>query len=207
MLKMIAYDLDGTLVEAREWHYVALNRALKEVSNTEIGLKEHLETFNGLPTKKKLQLLTEQKRVEQKDHDLIWRKKQEYTIKTIEEMAQLDNDKIELHEYTSKLKIKSVCVTNSISETAKLMLEKTGQLKYMEFLISNEDVKNPKPHGEGYIKAMLRIGIKTPEECLIVEDAPVGIAAAESTGALIWRINGCEDVTLDRFKEFNFDLS
>ena len=57
MIKAILYDLDGVLVDATEWHYESLNEALKEISGFEISRLEHIQTFNGLPTMKKLEIL------------------------------------------------------------------------------------------------------------------------------------------------------
>ena len=60
MIKVIIFDLDGVLVDARELHYEALNRAL-DLYGCTITRDEHLSTYDGLPTKKKLTLLTENK--------------------------------------------------------------------------------------------------------------------------------------------------
>lgn len=199
MIKAILFDLDGVLLDACEWHYEALNKALKEVSNTEISRDEHISTFNALSTKKKLELLTEQGRVLKKDHQLIWDKKQEYTIDTIISTAKIDGVKKAMHEFCRKNFIRLACVTNSIAKTAKLMLSSTGQLDYMNLVISNEDVKHIKPHGEGYIRAMIEL-YSMPDKCLIVEDSPVGKQAAYSTGAHVWEVSGCHEVNLENLK-------
>lgn len=199
MIKSVLFDLDGVLVDACEWHKVSLNKALLEVSNIELNDDEHHTTFNGLPTKKKLELLVKQKRIKQSDFDLIWQKKQDYTKETIISLAKLDRDKIELHSYIKNLGIQIACVTNSITETAKLMLESTGQYKFMDMLISNENVNKPKPHGEGYIRAMIYFN-SLPEETIIVEDSDVGLTAARSTGAQIWQVKDSYDVILSNFK-------
>ena len=52
MIKAIIFDMDGVLIEAKEWHYEALNRALK-LFGYEITRAAHLSTYDGLPTKKK----------------------------------------------------------------------------------------------------------------------------------------------------------
>ena len=44
------------------------------------------------------------------------------------------------------------CFTNSIRETTTLMLRKTGILDMFELVITNQDVENPKPNPEGYLK-------------------------------------------------------
>ena len=58
MIKLIIFDLDGVLVDARELHYNALNRALKSINEKyTIERAEHLSTYDGLSTTKKLNLL------------------------------------------------------------------------------------------------------------------------------------------------------
>jgi len=59
------------------------NKALKHISNTEINREEHISTFNGLPTRRKLELLTQQGRISEIHHNVIWHKKQEFTKETI----------------------------------------------------------------------------------------------------------------------------
>ena len=54
MIKLIIFDLDGVLIDAREIHYEALNRAISLVGKEFIiNKQEHLSTYDGLPTKKK----------------------------------------------------------------------------------------------------------------------------------------------------------
>ena len=50
-IKAVIFDLDGVLVDAREIHYEALNKALAKFNYT-ITREEHLSTFDGFPTKK-----------------------------------------------------------------------------------------------------------------------------------------------------------
>ena len=57
MIKAVVFDMDGVLIDAREWHYEALNKALK-LFGYEITRYDHLSTYDGLPTRVKLQMLT-----------------------------------------------------------------------------------------------------------------------------------------------------
>ena len=62
MYDLIIFDLDGVLIDSKEVHFNALNNALSEVGKEYIISKEdHLKIYDGLPTRKKLSLLTEQK--------------------------------------------------------------------------------------------------------------------------------------------------
>ena len=202
MIKAILYDLDGVLVNATEWHYETLNLALREIADFEIARDEHISTFNGIPTNTKLDILHKQGRISKEQFQKIWDLKQEKTFEVIRNNAFIDNVKIRLHEGTSNLR--KVCVTNSIHESAKLMLEQTGQLQYMEFVISNEDVWCPKPFPEGYIKAMIQLDLH-PNECMIVEDSPKGLEAAKWSGSNVFEVKGYHDVTLENIlKKINY---
>ena len=194
MIKAILYDLDGVLVDATEWHYESLNDALKDVAGFIIKRDEHISTFNGIPTIKKLEILHNQGRLEKSMFDKVWEKKQEKTFEVIEKTAFIDTNKTRLHEQTKNFK--KACVTNSIRKSALLMLEKTGQLQYMDFVISNEDVSSPKPSPEGYNTAIEKFNLQ-PKECMIVEDAPKGLEAARQTGANVYEVSGYNEVTLE----------
>jgi len=129
MIKALLYDLDGVLVDATEWHYESLNEALQKVVGFKILRMEHLTTFNGLPTMRKLEILKEQGRVKKDVFEEIWNIKQEKTIEVIKNSAFIDEVKARLHEGTKKYR--KICVTNSIRETAILMLEKTSLYYYL----------------------------------------------------------------------------
>jgi dTDP-glucose pyrophosphorylase len=74
------------------------------------------------------------------------------------------------------------------------MLAKLGLIEYIDLIISNEDVKNSKPHPEMYWKAMSMMTV-LPEETLIVEDSPPGLLAAARSRAHTLRVNNPKDLT------------
>jgi dTDP-glucose pyrophosphorylase len=79
------------------------------------------------------------------------------------------------------------------------MLSKIGLIEYMDLIISNEDVKNSKPHPEMYWKAMSMMSV-LPEECLIVEDSPHGLLAASRSRANVLRVDNPSDLTFDKIQ-------
>ena len=89
--KCVLFDLDGVLVDACDWHYESLNRALNEVMGFTISRRDHISTYNGLPTNVKLDLL----KVDSRVRPTIWKKKQDYTKQVIRENAIKDIIKIE----------------------------------------------------------------------------------------------------------------
>ena len=105
----------------------------------------------------------------------------------------MDDGKVNLMRRLHQEGFKIACVTNSIRETAHLMLKRSGVVDYMDCIVTNEDINNPKPHPEGYIKAMVILN-SPPEMAVIVEDSPKGIQAAEMTGAKVVKVLNATEV-------------
>ena len=158
MIKVVIFDLDGVLVDARELHYEALNRALDKY-DARITRDEHLSTYDGLPTTKKLELLTENKGLPKNVYEEIWKDKQFQTQKIIDEEYGPDERMIKILSKLKKDGLKICVCSNSIRETTRLMLLRRGFKKFMDFFISNQDVKNPKPNPEMFLKAMVKYGV------------------------------------------------
>ena len=201
MIKLVIFDLDGVLVDACEWHRVALNEALKKVCSYEISLEDHYNIFNGTPTKTKLNKLTEMGILEESKHRQIYEIKQAKTMEIISQMANPRQEKIDLINWLKDQPIHVACYTNSIRLTAELMLEKTGILGLFELLVTNQDVENPKPHPEGYIKVLNHFDTNQ-DHGLIIEDSPKGLAAAEASGCRVIQVKTPNDVNIELFKEY-----
>ena len=80
------------------------------------------------------------------------------------------------------------------------MLRGTNQLaEVIEYLVTNEDVTNPKPDPEGYLAAMEYFE-REPSETLIVEDSDKGFQAATDSGAHVMRVANATEVTKESVK-------
>ncbi len=191
-IKAVVFDMDGVLIEAKDWHYEALNRALS-LFGMEISRYDHLVTYDGLPTMKKLEMLSLERGLPSGLHRFINEMKQQYTMEIVHARCKPRF----YHEYAlSKLKhdgYKMAVCSNSIRNTVEVMLRKAMLIDYMEFLISNQDVQYSKPHPQMYETAIKRLGI-APTECLVVEDNENGIKAATASGAHVLKVDSVEDV-------------
>ena len=188
----VLFDLDGVLVDATEWHYEALNRALR-LFGFDISRYEHLADYNGLPTRKKLEMLSVEKGLPKALHTMLNRLKQVYTR---DEILTRCRPVFEKEYMLSRLRAEgyrlAVC-SNSIRESLELMIRQSGLEEYLDFLVSNQDVSRPKPDPEIYLTAIARMGV-SPSQTLIVEDAPHGIEAARRSGAHVCQVTGFADV-------------
>ena len=206
MKKLIIFDLDGVLVDAKELHYRALNDALVTIDPKYcITLQEHLAIYDGLKTHAKLTLLNKTKQLPVEANNIVWERKQHITNSLIENVS-INQNLINLLVTLKSHNIKIVCCSNSIRSTCFKMLAKIGIIEYFDLIVSNEDVKNSKPHPEMYWKAMSILGI-LPEDALIVEDSPVGLAGAEKSGAGVCRVKNTDDVTFVKLQDKIFNMN
>lgn len=200
MIKLVIFDMDGVLVDACEWHRVALNEALKEVCDYEISLEDHYKIFNGTPTKIKLKKLSEIGVIKEELFEKIENLKQEKTVEIINRLALKRQEKIDLMKFLHSKNIKIACYTNSIRMTAELMLEKTGILQYLDLLVTNQDVKIPKPSPEGYLLCLEKLNTEI-KNAIIIEDSPKGIEAARLSGCRFIQVRNPDEVTIKLIKE------
>lgn len=194
-IKAVLFDMDGVLIDAKDWHYEALNMALSLFGLT-ISRYDHLHSFDGLPTREKLKMLSEQYYLPEELHDFINKVKQQYT-------ADITNQRCKPmfhHEYAlSKLHnmdYKIAVCSNSVRNTIEMMMERAKLSPYIDMIISNEDVVKAKPDPEMYDTAISRFHLE-PSECLVIEDNPNGIAAGKASGAFVMPVSTVYDVTFD----------
>ena len=191
--------MDGVLIDAKDWHFKALNKALN-IFGYNISYEDHLKYFDGLPTSVKLNKLTHEQSLPSELHPLINDLKQIFTF----DLGNLLCKPNFLHVMTlEKLKYdgyKLAIASNSIPETIKLFLTKANLIGYFDIILSNKDVKYSKPDPEIYIKAMKLLN-ESPQNCLILEDNDNGIKAAIESHANVMKINSIYDVDYYRIIE------
>lgn len=199
MIKAIIFDMDGVLIEAKDWHYEALNKALR-LFGMEISRYDHLVTYDGLPTRRKLEMLSLERNLPRGLHKFINEMKQQYTMQMVYNLCKPRF----YHEYAlSNLKkdgYKMAVCSNSIRETIEIMMKCASLDIYLDFYVSNQDVKNGKPNPEMYNKAIEKMHL-SPSECMIVEDNENGIKAAKASGANVMIVADVSDVNYDNIKK------
>ncbi len=197
MKKLILFDLDGVITSTKQIHYESLNEAIASFdSKYIITEQEHISRYDGLKTRTKLNMLTKEKGLPLDAHQQIYDRKQELTIHHFSKIVTDER----MREIFRTLKDEGYllgCCTNSIRRTTLAALAKIGVIEFLDVIVTNDDVKNPKPHPEIYWKAMSMMGC-LPEETLIIEDSPQGLLSATRSKADVLRVDNPSDVYLEK---------
>jgi HAD superfamily hydrolase (TIGR01509 family) len=200
MNKLIVFDLDGVLVDSKEIHFNSLNDSLRAIdSRYIISINDQVNIYEGLPTKEKLNLISEKLGLDKKLHKNIWELKQKNTIEQFK-LLPVDYELIGYMELIKENKINIAVASNSILSTIEICLDKLGIKHFIDYIVSNEDVDNPKPHPEMYWKAMSHFGC-VPEETVIFEDSIVGKIAAKDSKANLIEVIDRKDLSIDKIKD------
>ncbi|HRI35352.1 MAG TPA: HAD family phosphatase [Saprospiraceae bacterium] len=199
MIKSVLTDLDGVLCDSCDWHYEALNKALQQIHGFSISRDDHLNTYNGLPTKTKLSIIEEKEQLTLSLNDIL-ELKNKYTVDIINWKCRKDTIKIDFCEQIKNRNYLLGCVTNCSEVSALLILERLGIRDYFDLVVSNRDFKNPKPNPEPYRVAIDRISdqysarLFKDDQFLIIEDSPQGIGAVKQLSCKHWIVQNMNDV-------------
>ena len=135
-IKSIIFDLDGVLIDSKNIHFEALNIALGIYAPSKnISLDDHLKKFDGLSTRKKIEILEKEGLDKNLKHKII-EKKNEMTSKLLEEKIFFDKDIFEIFKALKLRGYNLSIATNAIRET-------------LEKVIFKLRIKNFFPCGEG----------------------------------------------------------
>jgi len=201
MIDTIIFDLDGVLINSKNIHFESLNRALSHNKlKYQISYEDHLQSFDGLPTSKKLEILNKKKLVPKRLNKKIKLKKNQLTRKLLKENLTFDKKIYSLFQKLSK-KYKIGIATNAIEETLQIAIKKLRIGKFVKFSISTENIKNSKPHPEIYLRSIVSLNSK-PKNTLVLEDSHNGRISAKEAGARLMPIKSLEDVTYKNITNF-----
>jgi len=196
--KAICFDLDGVLVDATEWHFQAFNDALG-LFGYEIGRDDHMNVYNGLPSKQKLKIMADKGIIPSGVHNVVLEQKKMNTNKLISNNCRPMYDKIIMLKWLVSQGVKVACCSNAIQESVENMLNLSMIFDYFYTIIGNDVGFAPKPAPDIYLEAFKRLEVDA-KDTWIVEDAPHGIEAAHASGAgRVIEVGGFSEVNLSLF--------
>ncbi len=197
MIKLIAFDLDGVLINSKDMHYFALNRALAQIDTKyQISKDQHLTSYDGLATKLKLSKLHKQKGLPKQVFDRVWQRKQYFTQIYLDNQLKYDQKLVKIFSQLKNRSYKITVASNAVRNTVITSIQKIGISKYVDKVYSNEDITKPKPSCMMYLKMFLDFQVQ-PHESLILEDSHIGRKSAICSGGNLMQIQKLGDVTLN----------
>ncbi|MFA6073244.1 MAG: HAD family phosphatase [Candidatus Woesearchaeota archaeon] len=188
-LKAVIFDMDGVLIDSMPNHIDAWKKIFAEekinLTSEEIALNE------GRSSKATVELFLKEsdRKLTVQEIDVLDNKKKEYT-KNFKIVAYKGVK--EFIEELRKQGLKTAIVTGSIREfTNKVVKDQFKDL--FDVIVTSNVVSHGKPHPAPYLKSVELLKLKK-EECLVIENAPLGIESAKGAGLKVYAI----ETTLDR---------
>jgi HAD superfamily hydrolase (TIGR01509 family) len=198
MITNILFDLDGVLFEGVDFHKEMFLNALYNVCpHTNITTDFHNTVLNGLSTKQKLDFLLNRGIITKVESIKINQEKINKTREGLNAFQIKNTSIVSIVQYLKNANYKLYCVSNSIRDTCETVLKRLGIDTYFTGIVSNEDIRHPKPSPEPYLHAFQTFGLN-PYECIILEDSQHGRTAAYKTRAHVLPIVDTLDVTLSK---------
>src|ERR687898_1955028 len=181
-MRGIIFDMDGVLIDAMPFHAEAMKIAIKEETNYEID-KKIVYQLEGMPSNNLVKEIFKKYNINKElDQELIEkiseRKKQ--LFKEIEDTHLIEGVP-NLIKMLNECKCLKAIVTGAAKNEIEATIDKMIGLKNFDVVISGEDVDQGKPHSTPFVAALQKMNIK-PSECIVVENAPLGVEAANNAG-------------------------
>lgn len=175
----VIFDLDGTLVDSEPNYYEAGRRLLAEHGVADFSWEHHTR-FIGIGTRETLEVLREEYGIEAPVDELLAGKNRHYL-----ELARASTDVFpEMRKFVERLHTAGVpmAVASGSSRAAiEAVLAGTGLDAFIPTIVSAEEVAQGKPEPDVFVEAARRLGA-SPADCVVLEDAPPGAAAAHAAG-------------------------
>ena len=179
MIKGVLFDFDGVAVKSMEQHYEAWSKALAEKGGS-ID-KEDFYMLEGQGIKEISNAIGRKFNLNQKDTDQLGERKSFYYKQIM---------KLEFYPYFFELlkvlknrKCKMGVVTGGARSRVSAVVENNFG-DYFECLVTVDDVERGKPFPDPFLRGAELLGLK-PDECIVVENAPMGIEAAIKAGMTV----------------------
>ena len=178
MIHAVLFDYDGVLVDSMPYHVAAWMEVMARydvaISPEEIYLEEGSRT-------------------EEVAAELCRRRDRDFSVELLKEIVAAKRDRylsnnqtkladgaLELLEHLKKDGYRLGLVTGSIRAQVEGTLG--DEIKSLfDCIITSEDVEHGKPNPQPFLRAAQRLNV-APEECLVIENAPLGVHAARAAG-------------------------
>ncbi|MFM2196954.1 MAG: hypothetical protein RLZZ505_386 [Verrucomicrobiota bacterium] len=174
----VIFDCDGTLVDSMPAHFDAWCEALASHGAAGIFKEDVFFAMGGRPTRDIVVDINSEYGLKL-DPEAIALAKREAFLRKLHLVELID----EVADFAKSLSGKMPLAV--ASGGSRYVVEKTLKLlncsDWFDEVVTADDVKNGKPNPDIFLKAAQLLGV-VPERCLVIEDAPPGVMAAQAAG-------------------------
>jgi len=176
IIRAVLFDLDGVLLKSMEQHLEAWQHAFRRFSA--IVKESDFYQLEGRGVKSVVEILTDQYEIDSKFRQQIINEKVAYYNKKFQ--PEFYEGLYSVLDLLKQEQLKMAVVTGGYRD-------RVGQIVanyfdgYFSAVVTSDDVKNTKPFPEPYLKGATLLGFR-PTECLVIENAPMGIQSAKKAG-------------------------
>ncbi len=163
--RAVIWDLDGTLVDSRAYHWRAWRETLAALGYS-LTYEQFLATFGW--------------RNEEILRQLLGPDLPEEAVARIAGLTLLPGARVWL-ERLHRAGWRQALATSAPRQNVETILAVLGISAYFQATVCAEDVQRGKPDPEIFLRAAARLGVP-PARCVVVEDAPAGVEAARRAG-------------------------
>jgi HAD superfamily hydrolase (TIGR01509 family) len=181
--KAYLFDCDGTIADSMPLHYIAWNRALNEYGCTSFT-EELFYAWGGMPVGDVVAELNRRDGLSTPVEEFAHRKESLY-FELIHQLQPVPEVLEQIHLQHGNIPF--AVVSGSTRESVVKSLEALGLLHLFDTLVCAGDYQRGKPAPDPFLLAAARLGV-APRDCLVFEDADIGIRAATAAGMASVRI-------------------
>ena len=177
----LIFDLDGTLVDSMPAHFTAWCEALTKHDAPNVFPEDVFYALGGRPTKDIVAELNGECGLKLDPEEVAVDKRNAF-LKNIQQVAVIEE--VANYAHSQRGKLPMAVATGGTRIVAEKTLQVCGLSDLFDEVVTSNDVKCGKPAPDIYLEAAARLEV-APERCLVFEDAPAGIMAAQSAGMTV----------------------
>lgn len=179
-MRGIIFDMDGVLVDSMPSHFEAWKAAFKEIADIEVAERE-LYLLEGMRGIELVHRIFKQKNISNSSLAEKVSSRKNEIFRLIRKSRPFEG----VRELISESKCRKAVVSGSAREDVETILSDAFDLKTFDVLITSDDIQKGKPDPSAFLTALKKLNLK-PSEAMIVENAPLGVEAANKAGILCY---------------------
>ncbi|CAJ35937.1 HAD family hydrolase [Methanocella arvoryzae] len=180
--RAVLFDMDGVITDTMPVHLKAWQEAFKPYGVTVEKMDVYLR--EGMTSKTMAESIAgeKQKSLTAEELEKIVAAKSAFFDREVSAHVKVFEGVPGILRMIRNNGIKTALVTGSRAQSVKAVLHKAGIEDLFDLIITGDDTKTGKPSPDPYLTAMRRLGISRIN-CVVVENAPLGIQSAKAAGA------------------------